>query len=342
MSPKNVPGIGSTKVATPRQILASLQGALFLPGGKIISGANARDPANTGYLHTLRAGCVLGKRDNDGKYAPSILGRLTVAGTAAGLTITVAAAVGDEVYRRILAGVDVFKVVGPPTDGGVVASVTVGYTTEAAGVITLGANVAVGEIQTSTIIGDLLTAGTFRLGYKGEWTADIAFGATVTQIEAALELLSTVSAGDITLEVAHDPATEKVATWTFADTLGNVPMIQVDFSKATGPTSWTFVESTPGELVGAATLGVDMAVGSLVMPGDGSESPLVLLAEEYGIRVTDEDAANLDVQAAKLLIGGIVKADQIIEYPLEESTRAWLKAQLNAATGGRFTFDDDF
>lgn len=334
----NVPGLGTEKSAVPRKILLTPNGALYLPGGKIIAGVHSRDPGNTGDLDTLRAGMLMGKRTKDGKYAPSILGHLTVAGTAAGLDITVAAAVGDEIARRIQLGIDVFRVIGPPTDGGVVATVDCGYSAEAAGVITLAANVAVAEVQTSTLDA-LMTAGTFTMTYRGETTAAIAFDATVAQITAALELLSTVTAGDITMQAAHEPDTELACTWTFLNTAGDVPMLSMDFSLATGPTACAWVETTKGELVGAATLGVDMAIGSIIVPCDGSETPLTVITNETGIKVTDVDNLDIDVEFSKLLIAGILDASQIIEYPLEESTRAYLKTQM-ADLG--FVFDDAF
>jgi len=334
-------GVGTEIAATPRKILVNPKNALFLPGGKLIAGAHARDPGNPSNLDCLRAGMVLGKRTNDKRYAPSILGHLTVAGTAAGLTITVAAGVGTELDRRVGAG-GIFKVVGPPTVGGTVAVLnTLSYSGQVAGVITLAANGAVSEVQTSTLDA-LMTAGTFTLTYDGETTASINFDATVAQIQAALLLLPSVNAGDITMEAAHEPDTTLTCTWTFASTLGNVPMLSMDISKATGPSSCSWVETTPGELIGAATLGADAAIGSLVMPADGSEDPITLITEETGIKVTDENALDIDVEMPRLLIAGTIHAINIVEYPIESSTRQWLKDRFNISIQGRFIFDDDF
>ncbi len=339
-----VPGFGTTRTATPRQILATLAGALYLPGGKVISGANSRDPNNGAVgidAATLRAGMVMGMRNNDEKYAPSIIGLLTVAGTAAGATITTSAAAGDEVARRITAG-GIFKVVGPPTDGGTVAVMNnLSFSAEAAGVITLAANVAVAEVQTCTIDA-LMTAGTYTYTYKGYTTAAIAFNASNVDQTAALELLPSVTAGDITPEAANEPDADATQTFTFANTLGNVPMLSLDISNCTGPTTVAWAETTPGELVGAATLGADCAIGSMIMPADGSEAPKGFIVEETGIKVTDIDSLNIDAQLPKLLIGGIIKASQIIDYSADSVVRTWLKNQFNAATAGRFTFDDDF
>jgi hypothetical protein len=340
-NPNSVPGVGTTITAAPRKVLLTPDGAVFFPRGKIIAGAYSRDPGNTGDIDVLRAGMLMGKRTPDNKYAPSILGQLTVAGTAAGATITVAAAVGTELDRRVGAG-GIFKVVGPPTDGGTVAVLNnLSYSSQTGGVITLATNTAVAEVQTNTLDA-LMTAGTYTLTYDGETTAPIAFDATSAEMQAALELLSTVSAGDITPEAANEPDTDLTQTFTFADTLGDVPMLSMDITNATGPTSSVFTETTKGELVGAATLGADAAIGSLLLPADGSEVPLALIIDEYGLKVTDIDnTTSIDIEFARMCIGGLVETDKIIQMTDEESTRAWMKAQMRLA-GCQWVFDDDF
>lgn len=55
--------------------------------------------------------------------------------------------------------------------------------------------------------------GTFKLGYKGQWTTALAWNANAGTIKAAFELLSTVD-DDITASAAHDDAV--TLTWTTA------------------------------------------------------------------------------------------------------------------------------
>lgn len=108
---------------------------------------------------------------------------------------------------------------------------------------------AVAEVQTSTL-GALMTAGTFRLGYKGQWTPELVFTSTTAEIKAALEALSTVEVDDITPEALHEPDTELTCTWTFAIALGNVPMLQMDITNATMATKTVIiVETVTGALV---------------------------------------------------------------------------------------------
>lgn len=133
----STPGLRSERTFTPREILWSEQGAVYLPGGKVIDGSVARDPLNTGDLSTLRPGLVVGKITSGGKYAPSILGVTVANFTATTFTMSVTAATATELTRRI-GSTGTFKVTGPPTSAGTVATSSVSYTAiSAAGAITV-------------------------------------------------------------------------------------------------------------------------------------------------------------------------------------------------------------
>ncbi len=106
---------------------------------------------------------------------------------------------------------------------------------------------ATSEVQTVT----LATApdndpdgGTFTLTYRGETTADIAWDATAEQIEDALELLSTVNDGDITVLAPIDHG----VTFTFASSLGDVDLLMINSSLTDGGIAVTasIAETTPG------------------------------------------------------------------------------------------------
>jgi len=225
-----LPGIGTERSSSPRQILATLAGAVLLPKGGIIEGAKSRDPENTGDTDVLRAGVPLALVS--GKYRPAIVGVLQSAYTSGGTEITVTAAQAAEIVRRIGSSGNL-TVVGPPSAGGVVAEITKAYS----------------AVNTST--------------------------------------------GVITI----------------------------------------------------ADLGANMVQYSLVLePVSGTPTyPVTLLAEQYGIKVTDEDKNNIDVQMPSVLAGGVIKTANILpEYAnLDASLKAWLKAKLRANAIG-FAFDDDY
>lgn len=132
------PGVGATRTATPR--LVTLGNERYLPGLFIIDGSKSRDPGNTPVTE-LRAGMLIGRITSGKKFAPSVIGTLTVAHTSdVGTTMTVSAATAAELVRRVGAS-GTFKLTGPPTAGGVVATQTITYSAvnESTGVITITA-----------------------------------------------------------------------------------------------------------------------------------------------------------------------------------------------------------
>lgn len=232
--PTGMPGIQAKREAIPRKILATGEGALYMPGGKIIDGAESRDVNNTGDQDTLRAGLVMGKITSSGKYAPSIIGLTGVLydTSVVTTTMTLPAAVVTELQRRV--GLGDFTIIGPPTAAGTVASET-------------------------------------------------------------LTIAAYASATTITLDSA-----------------------------------------------GAA----DFAAGSIIAAADGSEAPLCLIGDGFGVKVTDQDANDIDVPfvhtngGKAMLIGGVVDSSQIIDWSSDASVKAWLVSQLSAV--GPFVFDHQF
>lgn len=102
---------------------------------------------------------------------------------------------------------------------------------------------ATAEVQTLNVTGTA-TGGTYTLKYGGEETAPIAYDADAATIQAALEALSTVNNGDITVsgDLNSNP------TFTFANTLGDVAPLEIDYSGLTGVTDATFAETVKGKL----------------------------------------------------------------------------------------------
>lgn len=121
-------GVRIDRAHTPRTILWSAQGAVYLPAGVVIDAVHSRDTANTGDPDVLRPGLILGKLTSTAKYAPSILGLTTILHdtSAVTTTMTLPAAVVTEIARRI-GPTGSFKIVGPPTSAGTVAIETVTY-----------------------------------------------------------------------------------------------------------------------------------------------------------------------------------------------------------------------
>ncbi|NQT03588.1 MAG: flagellar filament capping protein FliD [Planctomycetes bacterium] len=109
------------------------------------------------------------------------------------------------------------------------------------------ATTAVAEEQRLTPTA-VATDGTFTLTYDGQTTAAINYNATTTDIQTALEALSNVSSGDITVDgTALDTA--GATTFTFLNTAGDVDMISIDPTSLTpsARSNYVMAEQTKGQ-----------------------------------------------------------------------------------------------
>lgn len=100
---------------------------------------------------------------------------------------------------------------------------------------------ATSEVQTVTITGNPL-GGTFTLTFDGETTAPIAFDATNTAVDSALEALSNLLPGDVAVTGGPGPGTP--FTVTFLATLGDVPVMTANGAGLTGGVSPTVTVTT--------------------------------------------------------------------------------------------------
>lgn len=108
------------------------------------------------------------------------------------------------------------------------------------------AGLATSEVQTMSR-GPSPNNGTYTLTYEGQTTAAISYNATTAAIQAALEALSTVNSGDITVGGGANGLGDGDITFTFDDTLGDVSMVSGDGTNL-GPGSQPLpvVETTKG------------------------------------------------------------------------------------------------
>lgn len=334
-----LPGQITTKTATPRALLWSQLALAIVPGGKIIDGSKARDPLNTGALSELRAGLLLGKITSSGKYAPSIIGLAGEALDSDETALTVSTATATELVRRIGAS-GTFKLTGPPTASGVVRTVTVTYSAvdTSTGVITI---TAVGVSSTWTLtLTDGTDGGTFAVRVTNpagvtQTIAGQAWNVSAANLETAIEALTIVGAGKGTVGLVG-----AVYTITFDEDLGDM---QVEIVQDTTNDGGVF---EGGVLAAQTAVGIDgrFVDASIIQPTDGSETILGLLPplpDQVGIKVTDDDGNSRDTALPQLLIGGMIDASQIINYPSDASLKAWVKSELRASGVG-YAFDDDF
>ncbi len=105
----------------------------------------------------------------------------------------------------------------------------------------------VSEVQTLTCDGNP-SGGHYHLTYDGQTTGEIAYTDGQTAIQAAIDALSSVEPGDITVSALTNGIDDGDVTFTFSDTLGDVSMILADDSALTGSPSavLSVTETTKG------------------------------------------------------------------------------------------------
>jgi hypothetical protein len=106
----------------------------------------------------------------------------------------------------------------------------------------------------------------------------------------------------------------------------------------TGPIAFSAVNTGTG-VITTSTLGVNKIAGTLVVAGDGSEVPVTVIPDGWGIAVPTSDA---DVDFPQIPTAGLLRPDMVIHYPTDASLVAWLRASLNRTGGGLFQFTDLF
>jgi len=105
--------------------------------------------------------------------------------------------------------------------------------------------------------------------------------------------------------------------------------------------TYTAVNTSTGAITCSATSAAAVTA-SLIQPTDGSQAILSLVADLYGIKVTDQTNVNrVDVFDPQLLLaGGTINSQMIVNYPADTSLQAYVKAALKSFAGG-VTFSDD-
>ncbi|VTT96557.1 unnamed protein product [Gemmataceae bacterium] len=91
-------------------------------------------------------------------------------------------------------------------------------------------------------------------------------------------------------------------------------------------------------VVTITNIGANRITGSIVTAADGSEVPLTVIPDGYGIEVPTSGA---DVDFPHILTGADLDVARIIDYPADATLKTWLKTAMRSA-GGVWTFSDDW
>jgi hypothetical protein len=153
--PTGKPGVLTSYTATPREVFfANRQFAQFVAAPVTIDGTLSGNPLNAPYDWLIFAGTALGRVTSSGKYAPSMIGATTVAYNHSGggnTTITTDVNTAKEIVRRIGAS-GTFKLTGPPTAAGTVATQSVTFSA----VNTSNGNITITAIGADAVSGSLI------------------------------------------------------------------------------------------------------------------------------------------------------------------------------------------
>jgi hypothetical protein len=181
----------------------------------------------------------------------------------------------------------------------------------------------VGVLRAGKLMGKVTAGGLYRPSVIGQTGAAALTSDTALTVSAAVaaevaRLKALGGGGDLSLKLVGPP--------TAGGTVAETPLTVT----AVGATTLTL----------SAALGVAKVTGSLITPADGSESPLSFIPDGYGVPVLDFDAASLPAAPfAPFPIAGVVLSGQVIDWPADASTRAWVVGKMNAAAGGQWVFD---
>lgn len=116
----------------------------------------------------------------------------------------------------------------------------------------LAVSISEGEIQTLTPDA-IASGGTFTITYDGQTTGAINHNATKATIDAAIEALSNVTVGDVTIggQLFSDGTDGLTIAWLWS--LGTQANVTVDVSSLTNVSSVTVTESSTAETIDLAT-----------------------------------------------------------------------------------------
>lgn len=172
-------------------------------------------------------------------------------------------------------------------------------------------------LRAGMLMGKITSGGKYAPSIIGVTTNAEAAGSTSIEAAAAVvtELVRRVGASG-TFKLTGPPTAN-----------GTVTTETVTYSAASGTT------------ITCTAIAAAHVAGSFIQPTDGSETPLTFIGDGYGIKVTDEDSANIDVPFHNFAIGGVVDSSQLINWPSDTSLQAWIWARLNSIDAGKFIPD---
>ena len=315
--------------------LISTDGKLsYKPQAGVINGTESRDPGNTSYTNTLRAGLILAK--SSGKYAPWAIDVTSGALTGSGTSITLSAAGATELVRRVGTS-GTFVLTGPPSAAGTVRQMTVTYSAvdTGTGVVTI---TALGTNQVERIRFNLAsTGGNLQLNVAktdGTFatTANIAWNATdatyLASIQSALDTSTGVTNGIVASAISATD-TDLGFTLTYSGTgYAGQSWRRAEVIQLPTTSTEAFYEAVTNATNGA------FVAGSVVSKS-GWQTPLTVVGADMPVIVPTDGT---DTEAWIPEAGRLIET-QLLPYASDSALRTWIRQQMDVSGGGKFIFD---
>ena len=198
------------------------------------------------------------------------------------------------------------------------------------------------------------SSGTYTLTYQGQTTSEIAYNASAAEIQAAIDALSTINSGDITVAGGDNGLADGNVTFTFKDTLGNVSLISVNGSNLSPDGTAAISETTKGvpSYISRSSNTIDDVIHGVTLhlhdttDDSGEEITLTRDIESVKTKVQSMvEAYNLAVQYIKenssydttTKQAGILMADYTVS-----SIKSQIRTPLIAQTSGFIVDIDSF
>lgn len=184
-------------------------------------------------------------------------------------------------------------------------------------------NTDVTQLRAGTLMGKVTSGGLYRNPIIGVLGTTIGAGAATTvtvpaAVATEVQRLITLAGASIQLRVYGPPS----AAGTNAATT-------ITASAAAGTAITVSVVTFPAYVA-----------ASILQPVDGSQTPLTVIPDGYGIPLTDVTGASQNQLLHPYFVQGSIDVNQIPFYSsLDASLKTWVKTSLR--TGGNFTFSDD-
>lgn len=184
------------------------------------------------------------------------------------------------------------------------------------------------EVQTVTITGTP-TGGTFTLTYAGQTTAGIAYNAAAAAVQTALEGLSNLEPGDVTVGGGPGPATPYTVTFTIAQ--GDVAEMSANGAGLTGGV-------TPAVAVTTTTPGSNLTDIGYLAPEVGTNATPNGTSIELWSMAVDEGAIAAGYPYIRWVIGrGYMKPAEGLSLSGEEAMtptfEGWSNQNRNWGSG---------